>query len=88
MDRRDFFKKASVASLGLIFTPAVVKVLAETKVEAQIVRESIGIEGTEMVSTVWIYPLTTNQCYTKEFMNVEFEMRKEVDRKLFMGKHG
>ena len=29
MDRRNFFKKASVASLGLIFVPAVAKVLAE-----------------------------------------------------------
>ena len=33
MDRRNFFKKASVASLGLIFTPAVVKVLAEAEAE-------------------------------------------------------
>lgn len=29
MDRRDFFKKAGVTTLGLIFAPAVAKVLAE-----------------------------------------------------------
>ena len=29
MDRRDFFKKTSVVTLGLIFAPAVAKVLAE-----------------------------------------------------------
>lgn len=29
MDRRDFFKKTSLATLGLIFAPAVAKVLAE-----------------------------------------------------------
>ncbi len=33
MDRRNFFKKASVASLGLIFAPAVARVLVEAEAE-------------------------------------------------------
>ena len=33
MDRRNFFKKASITSLGLIFAPAVAKVLIEAEAE-------------------------------------------------------
>ena len=33
MNRRDFFKKASITSLGLIFAPAVAKVLVEAEAE-------------------------------------------------------